>query len=104
VIDEIRTAGLELDNPYAEREAPLEDLTFVFTGSLDRYTRSAAKRIVEQHGGRATSSVSGNTDYVVAGPGAGQKRDDAEALGVPVLDEDGFVDLLRDCGVDPEGE
>jgi len=104
VIDEIRAAGLELNNPYAEDEAPLEALTFVFTGSLDRYTRSEAKRLVEQHGGRASSSVSGNTDYVVAGPGAGQKRDDAGALGVPVLDEEGFVDLLRDRGVDPEGE
>jgi len=103
VIDDIQGAGLALDNPYAEDEAPLEGLTFVFTGSLDRYTRSEVKRLVEQHGGRAASSVSGNTDYVVAGPGAGQKRDDAEALGVPVLDEEGFVDLLRDRGVGPEG-
>ena len=100
VIDEIRGAGLTLNNPYAEDEAPLENLTFVFTGSLDRYTRSEAKRLVEQHGANATSSVSGHTDYVVAGPGAGRKRDNAQELGVPVLDEEEFVDLLRDQGLD----
>jgi DNA ligase (NAD+) len=55
---------------------------------------------VEQHGANATSSVSGNTDYVVAGPGAGSKRDDAEALGVPVLDEDDFHALLRERDIE----
>jgi len=44
--------------------------------------------------------VSGNTDYVVAGPGAGSKLDDAKALGVPVLDEDAFHDLLREQDLD----
>lgn len=100
VLRDIRAAGLSLSNPYAEQEQALEDLTFVFTGQLDRWTRGDAQRLVEQHGARATSSVSAQTDYVVAGPGAGQKRDDAEALGVTVLDEEGFVDLLRDNGVE----
>jgi DNA ligase (NAD+) len=100
VIDEIRAAGLTLTNPYAETEHPLEGLTFVFTGSLDDWTRSEVQRFVEQHGANATSSVSGNTDYVVAGPGAGQKRNDAEDLGVPVLDEDDFHELLRERGLD----
>jgi len=100
VIDEIRAAGLTLTNPYAEDEAPLDGLTFVFTGSLDDWTRSEVQRFVEQHGANATSSVSGNTDYVVAGPGAGSKRDDAEALGVPVLDEDDFHALLEERELD----
>ncbi|WP_103018895.1 NAD-dependent DNA ligase LigA [Salinibacter altiplanensis] len=99
VIDEIRAAGLMLANPYAEDEAPLEGLTFVFTGRLDEWTRSEVQRFVEQHGANATSSVSGNTDYVVAGPGAGSKRDAAEELGVPVLDEDAFHKLLRERGL-----
>ncbi len=99
VIDEIRDAGLTLTNPYADTEQPLEGLTFVFTGSLDRWTRDEVQRLVEQHGGRATSSVSGETDYVVAGPGAGQKRDDADALDVPVLDEEAFIDLLDERGI-----
>ncbi len=100
VIDDLQDAGLALANPYAADEAPLEGLTFVFTGSLDDWTRSEVQRFVERHGANATSSVSGNTDYVVAGPGAGSKRDDAEALGVPVLDESDFHALLREKGID----
>jgi len=99
VIDEIREAGLTLTNSYADTQAPLDGLTFVFTGSLDDWTRSEVQRFVEQHGANATSSVSGNTDYVVAGPGAGRKRDDAEDHGVPVLDEDAFHALLRERGL-----
>ncbi len=99
VIDEIRAAGLDLSNPYAADEQPLEGLTFVFTGSLDRWTRREVQQLVERLGGRATSSVSGVTDYVVAGPGAGQKRGTAEDLGVPVLDEAAFTDLLEERGV-----
>ena len=100
VIDDIRDAGLTLHNPYADDEAPLDGLTFVFTGSLDDWTRSEVQRFVEQHGANATSSVSGNTDYVVAGPGAGSKRDDADELGVPVLDEDAFHELLRERDIE----
>ena len=100
VIDDIRDAGLTLTNPYAADAAPLAGLTFVFTGSLDDWTRSAVQRFVEQHGANATSSVSGNTDYVVAGPGAGSKRDEAEERDIPVLDEDAFHELLREQGLD----
>ena len=94
VVDEIRQAGLELRNPYAPgRAQPLEGLTFVFTGSLDRWTRDEVQRKVEQLGARATSSVSDQTDYVVAGPGAGSKLDEARQRDVPVLDEEAFVSL-----------
>jgi len=95
VIQEIREAGLTLGNPYAEEEAqPLEGLTFVFTGSLERWTRDEVKRFVEQLGGRATSSVSGETDYVVAGPGAGSKLDEAKEQDIPVMDEEEFVQFV----------
>jgi len=77
----------------------LEGETFVFTGSLDAFTRSEAQDLVERHGGSATSSVSGNTDYLVVGENPGQtKRDDAEAEGVPMLSEDEFVSLLDERG------
>jgi len=99
VLDAMREAGLSLTNPYAQAEQPLDGLTVVFTGQLDRWTRDEVQRLVEQHGGRAPSSVSGKTDYVVAGPGVGQKREDAEAQDVPVLDEEAFVDLLDERGV-----
>jgi len=95
MIEEIRDAGLTLSNPFAEAgEQPLEGLTFVFTGELDRWTRDEVQRYVERLGGRATSSVSGETDYVVAGPGAGSKLDEAQQRDVPVLDEEEFVAFI----------
>ncbi|AGB39564.1 NAD-dependent DNA ligase LigA [Natronococcus occultus] len=79
----------------------LEGLTFVFTGSLEELTRSEAQETVEAHGGSATGSVSGNTDYLVAGESPGQtKLDDAEAEDVPVLDEDEFRELLAEQGIE----
>jgi DNA ligase (NAD+) len=97
VIEEMRDAGLTLRNPlYSVEEHPLEGLTFVFTGSLDRWTRDEVKRYVEGLGGRATSSVSGETDYVVAGPGAGSKLEQARQRDVPVMDEEAFVDFVKE--------
>jgi DNA ligase (NAD+) len=100
IIQRIRDAGLTLENPYAEAgEGCLDGLTFVFTGALDRWTRDEAQRVVEKRGGRATSSVSGETDYVVAGPGAGSKLDEAHERDVPVMDEQAFVEFLKEhCG------
>ena len=95
VIDQVRQAGLTLENPYTEeREQPLQGLTFVFTGELERWTRDEVKRYVDQLGGRATSSVSGQTDYVVAGPGAGSKLDEAREHNVPVIDEGEFLEFI----------
>ena len=75
----------------------LADLTVVFTGTLERFTRSEAQELVERHGGSATSSVSGNTDYLVVGANPGQrKRDAADEHGVETLDGPGFLDLLDD--------
>lgn len=99
VIQEIREAGLSLGNPLyrvEEEGGPLEALTFVFTGSLDRWTRDEVQRYVERLGGRATSSVSGETHYVVAGPGAGSKLDEARERGVPVMDEEEFVEFVKE--------
>jgi DNA ligase (NAD+) len=79
----------------------LDGLTVVFTGSLDRFTRSEAQEVVERHGGTATGSVSGNTDYLVVGDDPGQrKREDADDHGIETLDEDGFVALLAERGVE----
>ncbi|WP_262179856.1 NAD-dependent DNA ligase LigA [Haloarcula laminariae] len=87
------------DAEGTEGEA-LDGLTFVFTGSLDDYTRGEAQELVERAGGSATSSVSGNTDYLVVGENAGQrKRDDAEENDVETLSEAEFVDLLESKGV-----
>jgi DNA ligase (NAD+) len=84
-----------------EAEAPVGDLftgkTLVFTGKLEKFTREAAEELVIKWGGKAAGSVSKNTTYVVAGPGAGSKLAKAEQLGVEVLDEDQFLAML------PEG-
>ncbi len=95
-------AGLRLENPLytgGGGERPLQGLKFVFTGSLERWTRDRAQELVESYGGRATSSVSGETDYVVAGPGSGSKLDQARTHHVAILDENDFVSLLLDRGV-----
>lgn len=93
VIEEIREAGVTLRNALrrAEHRDALQGLTIVFTGALDRWTRDEVQRYVERLGGRATTSVSGETDYVVAGPGAGSKLDEAREQGIPVMDEEEFV-------------
>jgi DNA ligase (NAD+) len=96
-----RLEALGIDTTRQEPEGgagtAFEGLTFVFTGSLEQMTRSEAKETAEGLGGRATSSVSGNTDYVVAGPGAGSKLDKARELGVEVLSEDDFLGMVRDA-------
>ncbi len=75
-------------------EHSLRGKTLVFTGELQAYTRAEAKRLVEAHGGRVTSSVSRSTSYVVAGESTGSKLDQARKLGVSVLGEDDFTALL----------
>jgi DNA ligase (NAD+) len=97
MIRRIREAGLRLSNPYTEEQPqPLDGLTLVFTGELERWTRDEVQRLVEGLGARATSSVSGETDYVITGPGAGSKLNEAERRGVPTMDEEAFVDFLSD--------
>ena len=69
--------------------------TFVFTGGLADYSRDQAKELVEQHGGQVTSSVSKKTSYVVAGTDPGSKLEQAQKLGVKILTEAEFTDLVK---------
>jgi DNA ligase (NAD+) len=94
----LRHVRLKEGAPRAEGGA-LAGLKFVFTGSLTSMSRADAEALVAAHGGRAASSVSKQTDYVVAGIEAGSKLNKAERLGVSVLDEAGFLGLLRKHGV-----
>jgi DNA ligase (NAD+) len=70
--------------------------TIVVTGTLTRFSRDEIHKIIEREGGKPSSSVSSKTSYVVAGDAAGSKLDKAKELGVPVLTEDGFLDLVGD--------
>ena len=74
--------------------APLAGKTFVVTGSLESFTRSGIKEKIESLGGRVTSSVSKNTDYVLAGEDPGSKLDKAQDLGTEILDEAAFLELI----------
>ncbi len=77
---------------------PLEGKTFVLTGTLAEMSRNEVREKIEAAGGKVSGSVSGKTDYVVAGSSPGSKLDRAKNLGVAVLDEQGFKELLADAG------
>jgi len=81
--------------PAEPGEGPLSGRTLVVTGTLPGFSRSEAEEAIRAAGGHAASSVSAKTDYLVAGDKAGSKLAKAESLGVPVLDEDGFRELLE---------
>lgn len=99
-IDAVLDQGLELVVPRDAGATPLEGKKFVFTGSLERLSRSQAKKVVEGAGARAASSVSGETDFVVAGPGAGSKLERARELGIRTISEEEFLSLLAEAGVE----
>lgn len=96
LLSKLATAGVKLieEQPQAA-SASLTGKTFVLTGTLPTLSRSEAAALIENHGGKVSSSVSKKTDYVVAGEEAGSKLDKARQLGVAVLDEAGLQDLLR---------
>jgi DNA ligase (NAD+) len=98
LVAKLRAAGVRLRDPDPDPESGgagmLEGITVVITGSLDGFTRDAAKAAVEEHGGKVTGSVSGQTTAVIAGALPGSKVRKAEELGTPVLDEEQFVQLL----------
>ena len=100
VVERLREVGVDPQPVDTETGDELDGLTFVFTGSLDGYTRSEAQDLVEAHGGSATSSVSGNTDFLVVGEDPGTtKREDADAEGIPTLAEAEFEAELAERGV-----
>ncbi len=84
-------------NPINDDQATgdrLRSQTFVFTGSLEQFSRKEGETLVESQGGRASGSVSKKTDYVVAGPGAGSKLVKAQQLGIKILSESEFLELI----------
>jgi DNA ligase (NAD+) len=93
----------ELATAPPSGDASLAGLTFVFTGSLTRFTRERAEELVQRLGARASGSVSKKTSYVVAGESAGSKLAKARDLGVDVLDEEGFLAFLGERGIHMEG-
>jgi DNA ligase (NAD+) len=96
IVEKWRRAGVSLADERDESvPRTLEGLTVVVTGSLVEFSRDSAKEAIISRGGKAAGSVSKKTDFVVVGDNAGSKAAKAEELGVPVLDEAGFVRLLE---------
>src|SRR3712207_1428186 len=96
-IERLRAVGLNFDNIEQEPSGKpmiFEGMKIVLTGTLPSMKRNDAKKIIENLGGRATSSVSKSTDFVLAGEEAGSKLDKANSLGVKVIDEGEFLSLL----------
>ncbi|MBX3436130.1 MAG: NAD-dependent DNA ligase LigA [Planctomycetaceae bacterium] len=102
IVDELRTCGLYFGEPVDEQapedaapRGPLAGKTIVATGTLTGFSRDEIKEFIVAHGGKAAGSVSKKTDYVVAGENAGSKLDKARELGVPILSEREFLDLVE---------
>ena len=94
-IADLRAMGLVMTQPRVlAQDRPLEGKTLVVTGTLPTFSRKEIQDLIHQLGGHASSSISGKTDFLVAGENAGSKLDKAKKLGVTVLDESAFVKLI----------
>ena len=97
VVERLKAAGVktEIDGEATISNENFNGKTFVLTGKLEQFTRDDAAKLIEDRGGRVSSSVSKKTDYVVAGSDAGSKLMKAESLGVKVLTEDEFKEMIE---------
>jgi DNA ligase (NAD+) len=94
VLDLLQKAGVSVEPKYSLKSGKLFGKTFVFTGTLDHFTREQAEKKVQSLGGKSSSSVSIKTDYVVAGKDPGTKYDKAKKLGITILNEIEFKNML----------
>ena len=95
LIRRLREAGVNFQSTREVVDQRFAGMTFVLTGTLTRFDRKAAQSLIEERGGKAAGSVSKKTSYVVAGEAAGSKLRKAEELGIPVLTEDEFAQMLE---------
>ncbi len=100
VLDDLLDGKVQFEETTPAPAGPLAGLSIVFTGGLSRLSRREAQQLIESLGARASSSVSRDTDIVVAGVDPGSKYDKAAKLGVRILDEDGFIQFLASRGVE----
>lgn len=94
LIKRLREAGVSFESREEKRDSRFAGMTFVLTGTLQKYTRDEATALIESCGGKTSSSVSKKTSFVLAGENAGSKLTKAENLGVKVISEEEFADLL----------
>lgn len=95
IIEKLRAAGLNFKSDIKVRDTNLAGYTFVLTGTLSSMSREQASQLILEKGGRISSSVSKNTDYIIAGEKAGSKLNKAQQLGISVLNEKDFIDMVQ---------
>ena len=95
MVDKLKAAGVNMESTAEMVDRRFAGMTFVLTGTLSRFDRKTAEDMIEERGGKAAGSVSKKTTYVVAGEEAGSKLRKAQELGIPVLTEDEFLDMLK---------
>ena len=91
----LKAAGVNMLSREEQRDNRFLGKTFVLTGTLSKYSRDEATAIIESFGGKASSSVSKKTGYVLAGENPGSKLVKAQGLGIPILSEEDFEALIR---------
>ena len=94
IIQKLRFAGVDLTYTKQTSDNRFDGKTFVLTGTLPTYSRDEASEIIERFGGKTSSSVSKKTDYVLAGEKAGSKLTKAQSLGISIISEDEFADMI----------
>lgn len=96
LINKLKNVNVNMKlNEEENTDNRFEGKTFVLTGSLEEFTRDEASKIIESHGGKTSSSVSKKTDYVLAGEEAGSKLTKAESLGIKIISEQEFKEMIR---------
>lgn len=95
MIERLRNAGVNFESKRIITDTRFAGMTFVLTGALSKFTRDEATEKIELFGGKAAGSVSKKTAYVVVGENAGSKERKARELGIPILSEDDFLDMIQ---------
>lgn len=95
MVDKLKELGLNMTEPDNTIDNRFEGMTFVLTGTLPTYSRQEASAIIESFGGKTSSSVSKKTTYVLSGEASGSKLDKANALGIEVIDEERFKEMIK---------
>ena len=95
MIERLRAAGVNFESQRTVTDARFAGMTFVLTGALTKFTRDQATEQIELFGGKASGSVSKKTTYVVVGENAGSKERKAKELGIPIISEDDFLNMIQ---------
>ncbi len=95
MIEELKNAGVNMTSKTVINDLRFDGMTFVLTGTLPNLKRAEASKIIESFGGKTSSSVSKKTTYVLSGESSGSKLDKANALGIPVIDENKFMEMIK---------